>query len=286
MNRVICLIASFLIAITSVYALAGKSKIRNVIRYSKTVLVDSMQKEKISLQAVAEIKYQAATVVQTLELILNSITFNENTTSELEAYIANSFAPNQRSRVFYNQNIIIEDDVNPKYTLNNSRDVTADKYLRDFDISYEKTADFSIKFYNIIVSEVKKTDHMYVRVKFETKFGSKYKNDNSTYQTREREAVVRVEPVGKKKWNAFIEAISFFNPTLPIESKDHNVAVLTYENSLLANNSTNSDDLSRNSNLLLSTDKNKKEQASINTTANNWDANRKIKQLDMALQTF
>ncbi len=285
MNKVLCLISSFLIAITSVYALAGKQNIRNVIKYSKTVMIDSMQKDKISLQAVAEIKYQAATVVQTLELILNSITFNENTTSELEAFIANSFAPNHRSRVFYNQNIIIEDDVNPNYTLNNSKDVTAEKYLRDFDISYEKTADFSIKFVNIMVSEVKKTDHIYVRVKFETKYGSKYKNDNTSYQTRQREAVVRVEPSGRKKWNAFIEAISFYNPNLPIDSKDHNMAVLLNDNSLFANNTnSNNDDFSRETNLSSSSDKNKKEQN--NTTANNWDLNRKIKQLDIALQTF
>ncbi len=285
MNRVICLIASLLIATISGYCLTVNSKNRNLVKYNKSVFVDSIQKEKITSQSVAEIKYQATTVVQTLELILNSITFNDNTTSELEAYIANSYAPNHRSRVFYNQNIIIEDDINPNYNLNNSKDVTADKYLRDLDLSYEKTSDFSIKFCNFIVSEVKKTDHMFVRVKFESRFGSKFKTGNSTYQIRQREALVRVEPVGKKRWNAYIEAISYYNPNLPIESNDHNLAVTDFDNNLISNNiSLNEDDLSKNVNFSLTADKNKKEQT--NTSANNWDVNKKIKQLDMALQTF
>ena len=40
----------------------------------------------------------------------------------------------------------------------------------------------------------------------------------------------------------------------------------------------------KNVNFSLTADKNKKEQT--NTSANNWDVNKKIKQLDMALQTF
>lgn len=214
----ICLL--FLLNFNSSYSLDKLNNIQN-----KKLNLDTIKAANITLKTAEEIKYQAELVVQTLESVLNNITFNDNTQSELNSYIKNSYTPNQRNRVFYSNKIIIEDDINPKFNLGKNRDLRADDYLNLLDLTYEKTADFSIKFTNIKSSNVKKTNYIYVRVKFESNFNSKYKVDGSTYPTREREALVRMEPLGTKKWNAFIEGISYYNPSKPIESKDNDLPI-------------------------------------------------------------
>ena len=227
----ICLL--FLFNFNSSYSLGKLNNIHN-----KRLNLDTIKVANITLKTAEEIKYQAELVVQTLESVLNNITFNDNTQSELNSYIKNSYTPNQRNRVFYSNKIIIEDDINPKFNLGKNRDLRADDYLNLLDLTYEKTADFSIKFTNIKSSNVKKTNYIYVRVKFESNFNSKYKVDESTYSTREREALVRMEPLGTKKWNAFIEGISYYNPSKPIESKDNDLPIASTDQFINNQNSS------------------------------------------------
>ncbi len=227
----ICLL--FLSNFNSSYSLGKLNNIHN-----KRLNLDTIKVANITLKTAEEIKYQAELVVQTLESVLNNITFNDNTQSELNSYIKNSYTPNQRNRVFYSNKIIIEDDINPKFNLGKNRDLRADDYLNLLDLTYEKTADFSIKFTNIKSSNVKKTNYIYVRVKFESNFNSKYKVDESTYSTREREALVRMEPLGTKKWNAFIEGISYYNPSKPIESKDNDLPIASTDQFINNQNSS------------------------------------------------
>lgn len=226
MNKSAGLLFCLLIS-ASGFALAGTHKPVKINKHHKVSDADSLQ--KITVQAVAEIKYQATSAVQTLEGILNSIAFNDNTPSETAGYITNSYTPNQRSRVFTSNTIIIESDLDPKFTqgAGKNKDLQADKYLNDFDLAYEKTADFSIKFTNLEVSNPKKTDHIYVRVKFTSAFGSKYKSTGEVYPARQREALVRMEPQGKKHWTALIEGLSYFDPAVPIDSKDHDMEVVS-----------------------------------------------------------
>jgi hypothetical protein len=196
---------------------------------------DSSQKVVISAQAATEIKYQAESVVHTLEVVLNSITFNDNSPSETANYISSSYTPNLRNRIFFNDRVIIEDDINPKFELGKNRDLEVTTYLNELDLNYQKTSDFSIKFSNIQSSNVKITNHIYIRVKFDCAFGSRYKIDGGGYTVRQREALIRMEPDGKKKWNAFIEGISFYNPALSIDNTDHDVLV-TNESLVAADN--------------------------------------------------
>ena len=186
---------------------------------------DTVRSETISNQAATEIKYQAESVVHTLEAVLNSITFNDNSPSETANYINSSFTPNLRNRIFFNENIIIEDDINPQFELGKNRDLEVKSYLNELDLNYQKTPDFSIKFSNIKSSDVKKTNHIFIRVMFDCTFGSRYKINGKVYPMRHREALIRMEPDGKKKWNAFIEGISYYNPASPIDSKDHDMIV-------------------------------------------------------------
>ncbi|QCR21561.1 tetratricopeptide repeat protein [Pontibacter sp. SGAir0037] len=193
------------------------------------LLSNASAQDKITLKDAKEISYQAKATVQGLEGLLNYVTFSENVPSELQEVIANSYKPS-RNRVFYNKNIIIEDDITPEAGLGKTKDLPAEKYLNDLDIHYEKTMDASISFSNIAVSSVKKKDYVYVKVKFDAKFGSKFKPKKAAYTTtRTREALVRMESEGGNKWKAFIVGISFYDPAKPLESADNNIEVTTDE---------------------------------------------------------
>ena len=225
MNKSLLIFFSFFLIVTLGYGFPGKTVHNKLKTHKKAVDADSTN--SVTVSAVTEIKYQAESAIKTLESVLNSITFNDNTPSELAGYIKNSFTPDQRSRVFVDNTIIVESDIDPKFILGKNKDLPVEKYLNDLDLSYEKTGDFSIKFSNITSSNVKKTDHIYIRVRYDESFGSKYKPDGSTYPMRQREATIKMIPVGKKKWNAFIESIAYFNPDLPIESKDHDMQIIS-----------------------------------------------------------
>jgi tetratricopeptide (TPR) repeat protein len=226
MSKAASLLSCLLLFVASSgYAFKGDHKSEKKIKHNRVSAVDTAQ--KITLQAAKEINLQAQSALSTLGDILNSIAFNDNAPSELDGYIKNSFTPGQRSRVFYSKDIIIENDIDPKFAQGEPHDIGAEKYLNDFDLQYDKSADFSIKFSNFVFSDIKKTDHIYIRVKYDSKFGNKFKKDGTTYPLRQREALVRMEPNGKSRWFAFIEGISYYDPKLPIDSKDHDVQVVS-----------------------------------------------------------
>jgi hypothetical protein len=187
---------------------------------------DDSLKDKVSLGNAYEIGYQAVSVVQVLESLLNSVTFNDNTQTELMGYINNSYTPGQRARVFYSKTTILEDDINPKFDLQKNRDINAEKYLNDLDLAYEKTPDFTIKFSNFVVSDIKKKNYIYINVKFDETFGSKFKADGTPYPVRTRIAEVRAERHGKKKWDAYIVGIRYYDPNQPITSTDNAIPVV------------------------------------------------------------
>ncbi|MCF6130908.1 tetratricopeptide repeat protein [Flavobacterium wongokense] len=180
----------------------------------------------VTLKDGKEISYQAQATIESLQNLLNYVTFSDNAPSELAEVLANSYKPS-RNRVFYDSKIIIEDDLNPASGLGNTKDSFAENYLNDLDLQYEKTTDATITFSNITVSNVKKKDYIFVKVRFDSNFGSKYKPNDTPYATRQREALIRMDKTGATKWEALIMAISFYNPQNPIEGTDNNMQIAT-----------------------------------------------------------
>ena len=192
------------------------------------VVSGSVAQDKITLKDAKEISYQAKATVEGLERLLNYVTFSDNIPSELQEVIAGSYKPT-RNRIFYSKDIIIEDDLLPESAFGKTKDLSAEKYLNDLDIHYEKTKDATIAFSNYAVSSVKRKDYIYVRVKFESKFGSKFKPKNAPYTAKSREALVRVESEGGGKWKALIVGVNFHNQSNPIESTENNIGITTDE---------------------------------------------------------
>jgi tetratricopeptide (TPR) repeat protein len=180
----------------------------------------------ITLKDAKEISYQAQSTVETLQRLLNYITFSDNVPSEVAEVIDNSYKPS-RSRVFYNKEVIIEDDINSLSEMGKTKDMFAINYLNEIDLQYEKTADASISFSNIVVSAVKMKDYIYVKVKFDSQFGSKYKPSGNGYSTKQREALVRAERIGNSKWETTIMSITYYNAALPIDGIENNMQIAT-----------------------------------------------------------
>ncbi|WP_309641458.1 tetratricopeptide repeat protein [Flavobacterium sp.] len=180
----------------------------------------------ISLKDAKEISYQAKSTVETFKNLLNYITFSDNVASELADVIDNSYKPS-RSRVFYNKEVIIEDDINSLSEMGKTKDMFAINYLNEMDLQYEKTADASIEFSNIVVSSVKMKDYIYVKVKFDSKFGSKYRPSGNGYSIKQREALVRAEKIGNSKWETTIMSITYYNTALPIDGIENNMQIAT-----------------------------------------------------------
>ncbi|HTE02143.1 MAG TPA: tetratricopeptide repeat protein [Mucilaginibacter sp.] len=191
----------------------------------KTLIKDTIQKEKISYKDAKEIIYEAGSLMGILQTTLNIATSSDSTPADLASVVNDSYKPGATYRIFEARDVIIEDDIDPQFALGKSRDVSAEKYLTQLDVNYEKSLDNTIAFSNIGTSDVKKKEYIYVKVRFDSNFGSKYKSTGGTYTMRKREAEIKMVKIGPKKWQGLIKSIRFYDPTRPIEDKDNNMQV-------------------------------------------------------------
>ncbi|UOQ96713.1 tetratricopeptide repeat protein [Hymenobacter sp. 5317J-9] len=186
----------------------------------------ALAQDKVSLKDAKEMTYQAQSTVEELQNLLNYVTFNDNAPSELAEVISSSYKPS-RNQIFLSKDVIVEDDVNPASGLGKTKDLPVEKYLDALDVQYEKTADASVAFTNLVISKIKKKDYLYVKVRFDEAFASKEKASGTPYPTRQREALVRLNSLGGNKWQALIVGLSFHNPAQPIELTDNELPITT-----------------------------------------------------------
>ncbi|MCU0355673.1 MAG: PorT family protein [Cytophagales bacterium] len=187
---------------------------------------------KLTDKDVLEIQSKAKSNIADLENLLNFVTFSDASPAEVQQVIERSYAssPNQ---LFFNKKVVLEDDIDPSFNKDNTKDLEVSKYLNTLDVYYRKTAEPSIRFTSVQVSNVKKKDFLYVKVYFESNFGSAYKSNGSTYQKRQRLALVRADKISYR-WEVRIIGVTFYDPFKPITSTENDVTVVTtnpYEDS-------------------------------------------------------
>ncbi|MDJ1472176.1 tetratricopeptide repeat protein [Cytophagaceae bacterium DM2B3-1] len=190
---------------------------------SQVVFVQAQ--EQITVKEAAEITYQAKETVKAYQSLLNFVAFAENAPNELKEAIENSYSPS-RNQIFYSKDAVIEDDIDPENQLGHTKDLPADKYLNTLDILYEKDIDPTITLSNFQVSHLKKKDYLYIKVFFECQFSRKDRKKQLSYPVRQRIALLRAEKRGNR-WYTFISGIRFFDPSLPIESTDNDILILS-----------------------------------------------------------
>ncbi|GAB3925998.1 tetratricopeptide repeat protein [Larkinella terrae] len=156
--------------------------------------------------------------------LLNVLSQEDLNEFERNTLISESFTqgPNQ---LFYNGDVIVEDDVNPERTSAASvLDLSVEKYLANFDFLYRKSAGSSIQFSNFKVSNLKKGNSLYVKVFYTSLFKEKHKQIATPYVPVRRIAEVRADLVGKK-WSLLITRLAFFTPADSVHFTQNDVAL-------------------------------------------------------------
>lgn len=140
--------------------------------------------------------------------LLNTIAFEDLGEFERKALRLDSYGSSP-NKIFYNDKVIVEDDVNPGHTSKQTGgDVSVERYLADFELFYPKSIDRTISFSGFKVSKLKKLDYYYVKVYFQSHFAGTHAQIKSPYVQNSRVAEVRAERKGKK-WLTYITGLGF-----------------------------------------------------------------------------
>ena len=160
-----------------------------------------------------EIKRQAKRKIEKgLSDLLNALTFDDLTEAERQGISADSYKAGGSNQLFFNTNVIVEDDLLPVRKTEGVFDLKADKYLANLDLFYAKSTDRTIEISDVTVSNLKKSEYYYVKVYFTSLFkGSHKQNPGVAYKPVKRMAEVRAEQKGKK-WVTFISLLAFAKP--------------------------------------------------------------------------
>ncbi len=173
-----------------------------------------------------EITYQAKGTIKNLLELLSLLSSTIPNEPELDKIIKDSYLPNP-ARIFYNDAVVIEDDINPSHTSSkNTADLPVDRYLKNLVIFYSKSDTSTIKFSRIITSSlIEGKSYLYIKVFFTSAFSGKYNDQNNNqideaYQPVQRVAELRTEKIDGK-WRTFIVRLGFLQPdeTLATEQK-------------------------------------------------------------------
>lgn len=165
----------------------------------------------------SEIRFLAKKRIESdLQGLYNTLTFEDVGDYERVSVIKNSYLPNA-NQVFYSDDVIIEDDLDPKQKNatepKTAKDWKVDAYLGEFELKYVKTTSETIKFSNLQVSTPERKDSYYeVRVFFTSKFGGIYGRNQKTKAYYEsstsRVATLRADKIDGK-WQVLITQILF-----------------------------------------------------------------------------
>lgn len=156
-----------------------------------------------------EIRRQAVELIQEYEDLLNFISDSHQTNSDIEVAIANRLDEKLQQRLFISSDAIIEDDLSGNET--NIKEVSIKKYLRDFDLFYEKGSPPNVNFKDIRVDEAKKNKYVYVQVYFETVFLNSDTRSKKVIGNSKRIATIRADKIDGR-WVTCISSIVFGQP--------------------------------------------------------------------------
>ncbi|MCF0075075.1 tetratricopeptide repeat protein [Dyadobacter sp. CY261] len=158
--------------------------------------------------------------------LLNTITFEDLSAFERKSIMADSYGESP-NKLFYDDKVIIEDDLNPEFTsATNSTDLPVDKYLSNFELFYPKSIERTIELSDFEASDLKKSDYYYyVKVFFTSHFKGQHNQINRPYRPIKRVAEVRAEKKGKK-WTTYISQIAFYTEKDSLNASLNNVALI------------------------------------------------------------
>lgn len=156
--------------------------------------------------------------------LLNVLSLEDLNESERSALIAESYAPGP-NQLFYNAETVVEDDINPeRMSAAQLFDLSAEKYLANFDLLYQKAPQATIALSDVAVSNLKRGQWLYVKVFYTQRFGGKHKQIDKPYQPIRRVAEVRADRADKK-WVVTIARLGFLAANDSLNAAQNDVAL-------------------------------------------------------------
>jgi ABC-type antimicrobial peptide transport system permease subunit len=161
-----------------------------------------------------EIRFQARKQLTELGRRLNLLSDSTLLSSEIERIIKNSYLPHPSNQLFYNDDAIVEDDIDPRHKDHtNVKDSPVQTYLTDFNIYYSAYKAPKIVFSNVTTDDVVQGEYISINVYFSSIFGGRHRKKTMPYTATERVATFRAEKE-KNKWRVLIVQISFVKPKI------------------------------------------------------------------------
>ncbi|MBE9462730.1 hypothetical protein ACFP1I_09155 [Dyadobacter subterraneus] len=192
--------------------------------YTKTSVAQTLSRKDAD-----EIRVLAREKIKAFNDLLNAISNDDLSNYERKYMIMNSYMPSN-DQIFFNDGVVVEDDVDPKHTSSSPElDTPIEKYLSNFDLFYTKSETNSIEFSNIVVSDAKINKYAYVKVFYTQQFKGKNSNTKDPYQPVSRVAELRADKGASGSWIVYLTSISFNSAANAIATPTTPVASATYE---------------------------------------------------------
>jgi len=162
------------------------------------------------------------------EQTVNYIASSNWMSNETKELIESTYMPGQR-QIFTKKEVVVEDDINPtRYDSTTVEDKPIDQYLNALDVGFGKRPDDfgSIEFSNRKLSNIKKSEFIYVNISFTSAFMNPSKMDSIAYRPTQRVMTVRAEKDKDGKWRTLISGIRFARQSDTLFPKRNDVAII------------------------------------------------------------
>jgi tetratricopeptide (TPR) repeat protein len=181
--------------------------------------------DSLNVNDAQEIQYRAKRLVsKDLNLLMNFLSNSDLEEKDAAEAIRNSHS-GESGHIFYDQKAEVDYDMNPAIqSSERSHGEDIDKYLKDFELLYQKSDSESVVFSDLSCSPVKKKDRLYVKVYFNSFYKNKVTGIEAPFVTTKRFAEIRAVKEAHK-WALAIDRIAFFNPADTMNDTLNNIAI-------------------------------------------------------------
>ncbi|WP_225000318.1 tetratricopeptide repeat protein [Cesiribacter sp. SM1] len=178
--------------------------------------------QQYTLRDQAEIKYRAQLTLVDYESILNLISNAAISESVLRDAARNSYN-NPDTRLFYTPEVSLVDDIAPSaLDAADKSPLKVKDYIREFDRMYVKSELETVDFYDFQISNLKKKDNLYIRIRYKAHFKGRHKTEVAPYKPVDRLAELIVEKK-EGRWVTYISGIIPYDPALPLSQAQDDV---------------------------------------------------------------
>ncbi|MDF9798771.1 hypothetical protein OKW21_004034 [Catalinimonas alkaloidigena] len=192
-----------------------------------SITISSTQGQGLTEFDKSQIERRARLKMDEFEELLFLISDPTRSRGAVNRYILSSYSQEDSlfNRVFYNEDVIIEDDISKIVLTNDNIEVSAldvVTYLNNFKLQYEKNIEKTVHFTDYSFSEPVQDAYTYIVVSYTSKFNGKNINlDDYNYPAVKRKATLRTEYNFKRDaWQVWISGVNYDRDVLTSEAEE------------------------------------------------------------------